>query len=49
MRIVAFIEEGEVFRRILRRRVFWDKRAPRPPPPADTLTPVETEYVPCFE
>ena len=49
MKIVAFIEEGAVIRRILSHLRLWEEPEPRPPPVAEMPVPMETEYVPCFE
>ena len=49
MKIIAFLEDRAVIRRILTHLRLWDEPEPRPPPIIEPPTPIDIEYVPCFE
>ena len=51
MRIIAFIEELPVVRKILKHLDLWEDQEPRPPPAVkeEAKAVQELEYIPCFD
>ncbi len=49
MKVVAFIDDRAIIRRILIHLWLWNDPEPRPPPIIVPPEPIEIEYVPCYE
>jgi hypothetical protein len=49
MRIISFIEELAVVRKILEHLGLWEDQEPRPPPSEEAEAVQELEYVPCLD
>ena len=49
MRIIAFIEELAVIRKILKHLDLWEDQEPRPPSEEEPEAVQELEYMPCFD
>ncbi len=47
MRLISFIEEEEVIRKILEHLKLWEEPEPRPPPAVPEQ--VEVQYIPFFD
>jgi hypothetical protein len=49
MKVVAFIEDRAVIRRILCHLRLWKEPDPHPPPVIEPPMSIDIEYVPCYE